>query len=77
MLTKSYTKWILIANLIAWPAAYYAMSRWLQNYAYHISINWWVFVFAGGTALFISLITVSIQAIKAAASNPVKSLRNE
>ncbi len=77
MLTKSYTKWILAANIIAWPAAYYVMNKWLQNYEYHISIGLWVFVFAGITALFISLVTVSVQAVKAAASNPVNSLRNE
>ena len=77
MLTKDFTKWILVANIIAWPVAWYAMSKWLQNYAYHINISLWVFLAAGGIALLIALVTVSFQVIKAAIANPVKSLRYE
>ncbi len=77
MLSIDFTKWVLIANLIAVPAAYYLMHIWLQNFAYRININWWIFVLAGAIALAIALITVSFQAIKAAVANPVESLRYE
>ena len=77
MLTKDFAKWILIANIIAWPAAYFFMNKWLQDFAYKINISWWIFFLAGGIALLISLLTISIQAIKAATANPVKSLRYE
>ena len=76
-LTKDFTKWVLIANFIAWPIAWYAINMWLQNFAYRIEISWWTFLFSGGIALIIALTTVSIQAIKAATANPVKSLRYE
>lgn len=77
LLTKDLIRWILLANLIALPVAYYAMNVWLQNYAYRININWWVFLVAGLIALLIALITVSFQTIKAALTNPVDSLRHE
>jgi putative ABC transport system permease protein len=77
MLNKDYTKWVLIANLIAWPVAYYFMNKWLQDFAYRIDISLWVFVLAGGLALVIALTTVSVQAIKAATANPVEALRYE
>ena len=77
MLTKEFTKWVLIANIIAWPVAYYFMDKWLQDFAYRIDMSWWIFIFAGCTALAIALITISFQAIKAATANPVKSLRYE
>ncbi len=77
MLTKNYTKWIIAANIIAWPLSYYAMYKWLQNYAYHININLWIFAAAGAIAVLVSLLSVSFQAIKAAAANPVKSLKYE
>lgn len=77
MLTKNFTKWIILSNLIAWPIAWYAMNRWLQNFAYGITITWWMFVMAGGLALSIALFTISGQAIKAALTNPVESLRYE
>ena len=66
-----------MANLIAWPVAWYAMNKWLQNFAYRIDIGWWVFALAGGLALVIALLTVSTQAIKAALANPVECLRYE
>lgn len=77
MLSKEFIKWIIIANIIAWPFAYYFMNKWLQEFAYRININWWIFTFAGCIVLIIALLTVSIQAIKAATANPVKSLRYE
>ncbi|MFQ5631660.1 MAG: FtsX-like permease family protein, partial [bacterium] len=72
MLTKNFTRWVLVANLIAWPVAYYAMNKWLQNFAYRINIELWMFVLAGGLALLIALLTVSTQAIRAALANPVE-----
>ena len=77
MLSKEFLKLVLIASLIAFPAAWWAMNKWLQSFAFRITISWWVFVVAAGTALLIALVTVSSQAIKAAMANPVKSLRSE
>ncbi|NIR49132.1 FtsX-like permease family protein [candidate division KSB1 bacterium] len=77
LLSKDFVKMVLIANVIAWPIAWYAMHRWLQNFAYRIDIDWFVFALAGGLALIIALATVSSQAIKAALINPVESLRYE
>src|SRR5689334_3448146 len=77
MLSKDFAKLILIASLIAFPVAWWAMHKWLQSFAYRITIGWWVFIVAGITALIIALLTVSFQAIRAALANPVKSLRTE
>lgn len=77
ILNKSFIKLVLIANFIAWPAAWYAMNRWLQNFAYRIKLSWWMFVFAALISLMIALITVSSQTVKAALKNPVNSLRYE
>ena len=77
MLSKEFIRLVLIASLIAFPAAWWAMNKWLQSFAYRINISWWVFVVAGFAALLIALATVSFQAIKAAIANPVKSLRTE
>jgi putative ABC transport system permease protein len=77
LLSKDFVKLVLLANLIAWPVAWYAMNKWLQNFAYHIEISWWVFALAGSLALVIALVTVSTQAIRAALANPVESLRYE
>jgi putative ABC transport system permease protein len=68
---------VLLANVIAWPLAYFAMDHWLQDYAYRVPISWWVFALAGVLALAIALITVSILALRAAVANPVNSLRSE
>ncbi len=68
---------VAIANLIAWPAAYYFMNKWLNDFAYRIDISLWTFVIAGGLALFLAMLTVSFQAVKAAVANPVKSLKYE
>jgi len=77
MLTNEFVKWVLLANLAAWPAAYYFMNKWLQDFAYRIEISWWMFALSGGIALVIALATVSFQAIKAATANPVESLKYE
>jgi putative ABC transport system permease protein len=68
---------MLIALVIAAPIAWFGMNKWLQEFAYRIGISWWVFLMAGITAIFIALVTISFQAIKAAIANPVKSLRTE
>ena len=77
LLSKEFTKYVLISNLFAWPIAYLILNKWLQDFAYRIDISWWVFVLAGGTAFLVALITVSFQAMKAATANPVKSLKYE
>jgi putative ABC transport system permease protein len=77
LLSKDFLKLVLIANGVAFPFAYYAMTRWLQDFAYRIHIEWWIFALAGVMALLIALLTVSFQAVKAAVANPVKSLRTE
>jgi putative ABC transport system permease protein len=77
ILNKSFMKWVLLANLIAWPAAWFVMNRWLQNFAYRIDLSWWMFVLGALLALVIAFITVSFQTVKAALRNPVDSLRYE
>jgi len=77
MLSKDFAKLILIASLIAFPIAWWAMHKWLQGFAYRITISWWVFIVAAATATVIAMITISFQAIKAAIANPVRSLRTE
>ncbi len=77
MLSKQFTKWVLLANVIAWPVAYYIMSRWLKNFAYRADINILIFIISGLLVLAIALLTVSFQSIRAAASNPTDSLRYE
>ncbi|HKJ31594.1 MAG TPA: FtsX-like permease family protein [Balneolales bacterium] len=77
LLSKEFTKWVLIANLIAWPVAYFAMNQWLQNFAYRINIELGTFILAGVLALIIALLTVGYQAVKAAKANPVDALRYE
>ena len=74
MLSKEFTKLVLLANVIAWPAAYFVMRLWLQNYAYRTSIRLWVFILSATLALIIAVLTVSFQSIKAAIANPVDSL---
>ncbi len=77
LLSKDFLKLVLVATIIAFPVAWYAMYNWLQDFAYRINIQWWVFVFAGVAAAVIALVTISFQAIKAALANPAKSLRSE
>jgi putative ABC transport system permease protein len=77
MLSKDFLKLVLVANLIAWPLAWYGMHQWLQDFAYRTDIPWWIFGLAASLALFIAVLTVSFQAVRAAVSNPVEALRNE
>ncbi len=77
LLAQDFMQLVIISILIATPIAWFAMNKWLQGYAYRISIGWWVFVAAGLTAIVIAFITISFQSIKAALTNPVKSLRSE
>ena len=77
LLVKGFTKWVLLANLIAWPVAWLAMNQWLQGFAYRVEISWWIFLIAGLTALGVALLTVSFQAVKAAMANPIDALRYE
>ena len=75
--TRSYLLLILAASAIAVPFAWYYMNSWLQDFAFRIHLSWWMFVIAGMGTLIIALITVSVQTMKAAKGNPVKSLRTE
>ncbi|HET9826531.1 MAG TPA: FtsX-like permease family protein, partial [Chitinophagaceae bacterium] len=77
MLSRDFARLVLVASLIAFPIAWWAMNKWLQSFAYRIGISWWVFVIAGLMAMTIALLTVSLKAIKAAIANPVTSLRAE
>ncbi len=77
LLSIDFLKLVLLAILIASPIAWWAMNKWLQDFAYRIAISWWVFAVAGFGAILIALITVSFQSVKAAVSDPVKSLRAE
>lgn len=77
LLTKDFLKLILIALVIATPLAWYFMHQWLQDFAYRISIGWWIFLLAGSFSLIIAFITIGFQAVKAGLMNPVKSLRTE
>jgi putative ABC transport system permease protein len=77
MLSMDFIKLILISILLASPLAWYAMQKWLQDFAYRVNMHWWTLALAGLTAIFIAFITISFQSIKAALSNPIKSLRSE
>ena len=77
LISFDFLKLVFIAIIISSPLAWYAMDTWLQDFAFRISIQWWVFALAGGMAALIAFLTVSYQSIKAALSNPVKSLRSE
>lgn len=77
MLNKDFIKWVAIAFVVATPIAWFVMNKWLENFAYKISLSWWIFVLAGVLALGIALLTVSFQSWKAARRNPVEALRYE
>jgi putative ABC transport system permease protein len=76
-ISQGFTKWVLLANIIAWPVAYYFMNKWLQNFAYRIELSVWIFILSGLAAFIIALLTISYQTIKSATANPVDSLRYE
>lgn len=77
LLTSEFTKWVIIANIIAWPIAYYFMNGWLQEFAYRIDISLWIFPLSGIATLLIAFGTVAYQTIKAAANNPIDSIKYE
>ena len=77
LLAKEFISLVVLAIIIASPIGWYFMDSWLQNFAYRSPFSWWIFPLAGAAALLIAVLTVSIQAIKAALANPVKSLRTE
>lgn len=77
MLSRDFLVLIFIASLIAFPIAWWAMYTWLQDFEYRIGVGWWIFILSGAIAILVALCTISFQAIKAALSNPVKSLRTE
>lgn len=77
LLSEDFLKWVLLANVIAWPISYFALRKWLQNFAYRTSIGIGDFVFAGGLVFAVALMTVSYQSLRAASADPVKSLRYE
>ena len=77
LLSTGFARWILVANLISWPVAYYAMKHWLENYTYRTNLNIGMFVLSGGIVFLIAGLAVSYQSLKAATANPVDSLRYE
>ena len=77
MLVREFLLCIIIANIFAWPIAYFVLNDWLADYAYRISLSLWPFLMAAGLALAIGLLTVIYQAVRAAGANPVESLRYE
>ena len=77
LLTKEFVRLVALANIIAWPIAYYTMNKWLQNFAYRVHLSVWIFLLSGFAALMIALLTVSYQTVKASTANPVDSLRYE
>ena len=77
LLTKEFSKWVIVANLIAWPLSYFALSRWLQEFPYRTDIKFWIFLGAGLMTFIIAIFTVSYQSLRAALSNPADSLRYE
>lgn len=77
LLSKDFLQLVIVSCIVAFPLAWWAMSSWLEQYAYRVTIHWWVFLLAGIAAMIISLLTISFQSVKAALMNPVKSLKAE
>jgi len=77
LLSKEFVKWVLVANIIGWPVAYFVMNKWLQTFAYRVDISVWMFAFSSFLVLIIALLTVSYQSIKTAIADPINSLRYE
>jgi putative ABC transport system permease protein len=77
LLARDFLKLVVIAFLVAGPIAWWVMSKWLEGFAYRVAISGWVFVGAAGSAIFITVVTISFRAVRAAVANPVKSLRSE
>ena len=77
LITKEFTSLVIVANLLGWPIAWYVANKWLQNFAFRISLGWWIFVLAGVITLGLTWMTVSLHAVRAASANPVDTLRYE
>lgn len=77
LMNGRFMQWILLANLIAWPIAWFAMHKWLENYAYRTTISWWIFLSAAAASIIIAFITVTYQSLKAANTNPSETIRYE
>ena len=77
LLTKDFIKWVLLANIIAWPVAYYFMGEWLSNFAYRIELGAGPFLVSGLLAIIIAMATISIQTAKVALTNPAETLKYE
>ena len=77
LLSKDFIKWVLVANIIAWPVAWYAMDKWLQHFAFHTELSWWIFTTSAICTIVIALLTVSWQSFIAATRAPVDSLKYE
>ena len=76
-LSKEFIKWVVLANVFAWPASYFIMQVWLRNFAVRTNISWWIFPLSAALALAVAALTVGSQALRAAKANPVDSLRYE
>jgi putative ABC transport system permease protein len=77
LLIKEFSKWVIVANLIAWPFSYFILDRWLQDFPYRTDINLWLFLGTGLATFLVAIMTVGYQSVKAAVAIPVKSLRYE
>jgi putative ABC transport system permease protein len=77
LLSKDFLKLVVISFIIASPIGYYVMMQWLQGFAYHVNVSWWIFGLAGTSALLIALLTIGFQSVRAAFANPVNSLKSE
>ncbi|MHA4739478.1 ABC transporter permease [Dyadobacter sp. MSC1_007] len=77
LLSKDFLTLVLISNLIAFPVAWWAVDKWLQEYAYHVNLEWWIFILAAALAVVIALLTVSYQSIKASLTNPLENLKSD
>ncbi len=77
LVSKDFLKLVVLAFIIAAPIAFFAVSKWLEDFTYKTAIYWWVFAIAGCATLFIALLTISMQAIRTALTNPIKNLRTE
>ena len=77
LLTKEFSKWVIIANVIAWPLAWYAMNKWLEDFAYKVELGVWIYILARLITLSIASFTICFQAVKTAVANPVDALKYE
>lgn len=77
LLSRQFVLYVVLANLIAWPLAYFGMRRWLNDFAYHVDVVWWIFLLAGVATLVLALLTISYHTLRVATADPVKSLRYE